>query len=371
MPKTTPPFSEVIPPLIFGTATFNYQYNTDPFALQSTALVHRTLSSGISAFDTSPYYGPSEEILGAALAAPFADTNAAYPRGEYKIFTKVGRIAAAEFDYSPAWIRTSIARSLRRLNTSYLDLVYCHDVEFVSAAEVLEAVRELRRIRDEDGSIKYVGISGFPVDVLCDLAEMILRETGEPLDAVQSYGNYTVQNQLLKTRGVRRFKEAGVDVVANASVLGMGLLRSQGVPTQGMGDWHPAPSGLREACQAVVRLCEGKNEKLEAVATRWALEHWLTDGAELGTTTWGVDGQKIGVSVIGVSSLAELEEAVRVWRSVQDAVQDGVEASRKAESLDRRRQIDELAAGIRDVLGKWMDFAWESPGADYVRKVVG
>ena len=53
----------------------------------------------------------------------------------------------------------------------------------VSAAEVLEAVRELRRIRDEARTVKYVGISGYPVDVLCDLAEMVLRETGQPLDA--------------------------------------------------------------------------------------------------------------------------------------------------------------------------------------------
>ena len=66
MPRTEPPLSSVLPTLIFGTSTFNYQYNTDPFKLPTTALVHRALSIGVRAFDTSPYYGPAEEILGSA-----------------------------------------------------------------------------------------------------------------------------------------------------------------------------------------------------------------------------------------------------------------------------------------------------------------
>ncbi len=58
------PLSSVLPPLIFGTATFNYQYTTDPYKLPTTQLVHKALSVGVRAFDTSPYYGPAEEILG-------------------------------------------------------------------------------------------------------------------------------------------------------------------------------------------------------------------------------------------------------------------------------------------------------------------
>ncbi|ELR09089.1 hypothetical protein VC83_05399 [Pseudogymnoascus destructans] len=368
MPKTTPPLADVIPPLIFGTAVFNHQYNSDPFSLPSTTLVHHALSSGISGFDTSPYYGPSEEILGAALIAPIAETKAPFPRDQYTILTKVGRIAADEFDYSPEWIRKSIAHSLQRLHTDYLDVVYCHDVEFVTPAEALGAIKELRRIRDEDGSIKYVGISGFPVGTLCGLAEMILRETGEPLDIVQSYGNYTVQNQTLKNEGVQRFKAAGVDVIPNASILGMGLLRTQGVPIGSMGNWHPAPDGLRDVCKDAVRVCQEKSETLENVATRWSLEHWLMDGADVGTASSGVDGQKIGVSVIGVSNLVELERALKVWQSVQDGVKSGVEESRKTGSLNRRRHIDEIVVGIHAVLGKWRNFAWDSPGAEFVNK---
>jgi D-arabinose 1-dehydrogenase len=65
------PLSSILPPLVFGTATFNHQYNSDPFALDTTGLVTSALTHGIRAFDTSPYYGPSEQLLGDALATPF------------------------------------------------------------------------------------------------------------------------------------------------------------------------------------------------------------------------------------------------------------------------------------------------------------
>jgi len=64
MPSTQPPLSTLLPPLICGTATFNNQYNPDAFKLPTTEIVHKALSLGVRAFDTSPYYGPAEELLG-------------------------------------------------------------------------------------------------------------------------------------------------------------------------------------------------------------------------------------------------------------------------------------------------------------------
>ena len=144
------PLHETIPPLILGTATFNTQYVHDPFneeELPALSIVSRALELGVSAFDTSPYYGPSEIILGNALSHPSVTKK--HPRSSYFLVTKAGRIAGNVFNYSPAWIRYSVCRSLERLHTPYLDLVYTHDVEFVSPGEVLGAVRELRRLREE------------------------------------------------------------------------------------------------------------------------------------------------------------------------------------------------------------------------------
>ena len=60
MPPTQTPLSTLLPSLICGTATFNSQYNPDPYKLPTTEIVHRALSLGVRAFDTSPYYGPAE-----------------------------------------------------------------------------------------------------------------------------------------------------------------------------------------------------------------------------------------------------------------------------------------------------------------------
>lgn len=359
MPQSRPPLH--LPPLICGTATFNNQYNTDAFALPTTAIIARALTLGIRAFDTSPYYGPSETLLGTALTNPTIRT--AHPRSSYILITKVGRIGVAKFDYSPEWVRYSIGRSLERLGTEYLDLVYCHDVEFVTPAEVLVAVQELRRLRDVEGRVRSVGISGYPVHLLCELAELVLRETGEPLDAVMSYANFTLQNTTLFSDGMERLRSAGVAVVPNASVLGMGLLRSGGVPVGGGGDFHPAPSELRRVVAEAAAFTEERGERLEVVAIRWALENWAQRGVVRGGRG------DIGVSVMGVSSVVELEETMRVWNSVLDGLDIAgreVGDQDKAWSLARRKQVDALAKGVRDVLGRWTNFTWPSPDEDYV-----
>ncbi|KAF9739908.1 hypothetical protein PMIN06_011792 [Paraphaeosphaeria minitans] len=384
---TRTPLSSILPPLIFGTATFNHQFNNDPFALDTVGLVTSALTHGIRAFDTSPYYGPSEQLLGDALATPFVRET--FPRASYMLLTKVGRIKSDEFDYSAGWVRTSVQRSLERLHTDYLDLVYCHDIEFVSLPEVLEAVTALRELRAE-GKIRYVGICGYPLDVLGDAAEMLLRETGEPVDAVQSYAHFNLQNQTLGgARGIERFRAAGVGVTTNASCLGMGLLRREGVPVGGMGDWHPAPRALRTAVHAASTFCDSHSEKLEVIAIRWALETWVSVGASCGSRgdpasglPWKhesnseVGGAALGVNVIGVSHPAELDKTMLVWRSILDGLEGGEKTAVQAGrwyrawewSRSRGSAVRILAEGVEEILGEWFGYSWDSPDEGFVNK---
>ncbi|KAF2863811.1 Aldo/keto reductase [Piedraia hortae CBS 480.64] len=380
--EARPPLSSVLPPLIFGTTTFNYLYNEDPYELNADALVHRALEHGVRAFDTSPYYGPSEEILGAALAA----VNHKWPRETLHVNTKVGRIAADRFDYSRDWVKQSVQHSLRRLRTNYLDLVFCHDVEFVSESEVLDAVAELRRMRD-DGVIRYIGISGYPLSVLASIARRVLRETGEPLDAVMSYAHFTLQNTMLATVGIKQFQAAGVDVVLNGSPLGMGLLRREGVPVGSMGDWHPACNKLRAAVKRASDFCDVYDERLEVIAIRYSLEQWVLRGAVVGSYGDPASGvpnrrlshdrsQRLGVSLMGISKISELDKTLKVWRSILDGLEDGEETARRAGrwsrdhewSLNRRRAIEILADGIREYLDEFIDYSWPSPPVGFVNQ---
>jgi aryl-alcohol dehydrogenase-like predicted oxidoreductase len=398
-----PPLSAVLPPLILGTATFNSQFVSDPLSLPATAIVSRSLELGITAFDTSPYYGPSETILGAALSHALSSSSSPspIPRSSITLITKCGRIGPHAFDYSPRQVRYSVLRSLQRLNTPYLDLVYTHDVEFVTDAEVLGAVRELRRLRDEDGLVRYVGISGFPVARLVELAEMIRRETGEGVDAVLSYGHFTVQNRTLgraeleqrgsssstattttngaeggsKKTPLQRFKDAGVGVVLNASMLGMGLLTTTGIPpdpekkaSTPLAKWHPSPPALRLACKELAALAAGEGERLESVAIRWALAEWARIGAQAGLGV-NVSGPEetttVGATVMGVTSVGELEETANEWRSVLDSLR-----SHGAQQPKIARIIDLVEKKMWPVLGKeWLDYSWASPDEEWVNRL--
>ncbi|SPO05548.1 related to Pseudomonas L-fucose dehydrogenase [Cephalotrichum gorgonifer] len=349
------PLSSVIPPLILGTATFNTQYVASPEHMPYTPIISRALSLGIRAFDTSPYYGPSESLLGAAL------TSLSPPRDSYFLITKAGRRGPSDFDYSPAGIRSSVERSLARLGTDRLDLVYCHDVEFVSPADVLAAVSELRRLRSE-GKVRYVGISGYPLPTLTSLSLSVLEATGEPLDAVLSYSHFTLQNTSLSSPAVlSAFAAARVNVLLNASILGMGLLTSRGIDAAPMAAWHPAPPALRSRCTELKTIAEAEGMGLEEVAIRWSLAGWATAAAAFGSASGGRNA-RTGVSVTGVSSVAELEETWRVWSEVVSELEGGTPGAASKTDLVRRLAEER----IWPALGEWKDYTWESPGPDYV-----
>ena len=197
-----------------------------------------------------------------------------------------------------------------------------------------------------------------------------------------------MQNQTLAgARGIQRLRNAGVDVVPNASILGMGLLRRQGVPCGALGDWHPAPSNLRAAVRNASDFCDGYGEKLEVIAIRFALETWISAGALCGSrgdpasgVAWkhesndDVGGTKLGVSVIGVSRAPELEKTMLVWRSILDGLEGGEETAVQAGrwyrawewSRNRRQAVQILAEDIQEILQDGFDFAWASPDEGFV-----
>lgn len=58
-------------------------------------------------------------MLGNALSALAAE----HPRESYKLISKCGRYNSDGFDYSPINIEASVRRSLKRLQSGYLDCV--------------------------------------------------------------------------------------------------------------------------------------------------------------------------------------------------------------------------------------------------------
>lgn len=107
---------------------------------------------GCTFFDTSNLYGwgHAEELLGRAFSGC---------RGDVVLATKAGYVTAdARQDFSPRAVRASLAASLRRLNTTYVDLLQLHNPlpEHLDGNEALFS--ELEAMQRE-GLVRAVGIS--------------------------------------------------------------------------------------------------------------------------------------------------------------------------------------------------------------------
>lgn len=352
-PLPSTPLSRVLPPLILGGAGFSHQVFRNPNATQALQVLKRAFEMGIRAIDTSAYYHPSEQLLGQALSHP--DISRKYSRDQYFLMTKVGRISAAHFDYSPTWVRQSVIRSLQRLHTDYLDVVFCHDVEFVPENEVLQAIEVLLDMSRE-GLIRYVGVSGYRIDVLVRAARRVRERFGRPLDVVQNWAQLTLQNDNLAQDGLKALQAAGVSCICSSSPLALGLLRAGGVPVGDLGDFHPAPAGLRLAAQKAADYVAAHGESLAALALRYAIRRAQQEStADIRVST-----------IMGITSIPELEDNFATARQVLQGSQEGSlnwdVDNPSAGILGRDDSDGPLCAAVQKILGSWRNYSFPIPG---------
>lgn len=132
---------------------------------QAAALLRTAADLGLTLLDTAPAYGTSEERLGAIMAA----NNWFGGRDRWIVSTKAGEefdpaTGESRFDFSPAHIRRSVERSLKRLRIDVLDIVLLHsdgnDLAVLAHSGAPEALHDLKR----RGLIRAVGASTKTVD---------------------------------------------------------------------------------------------------------------------------------------------------------------------------------------------------------------
>lgn len=179
-------------------------------------------------------------------------------RDSYVLATKVGRYGDDAFDFTARGVTASVRDSMARLGVEYIDLIQCHDVEFGSLEQVAyDAIPALRALQ-RAGTVRWVGITGYPLPALLAIAEAV------PVDTVMSYCQYTVQDRRLST-AAPRFATAGAALI-NASPLGMGALADDGAPS-----WHPAPAGVLARCEQAAALCRARGTSLAKVALQFSV----------------------------------------------------------------------------------------------------
>jgi aryl-alcohol dehydrogenase-like predicted oxidoreductase len=163
-------------------------------------LLNQALDGGLNLIDTAECYGHpdknhAEILIGNAIGSR---------RDEYVLSSKVGHENGhfgQDSDWSAASLLRTIDRSLKRLKTDHLDIVFLHGctVEILEAGEVIEALKKAR----QDGKIRFLAYSGSGNRVRYAI------ETNE-FDVVQLTLNVFEQNAIDDLLPLTRERDIGV-----------------------------------------------------------------------------------------------------------------------------------------------------------------
>ena len=157
-------------------------------------LLGDVLDLGINLIDTAPAYGVSEERIGRHLA---------HRRSDFILSTKVGEMfdaGTSTYDFSSGGIRRSVQRSLKRLQTDYIDILFIHsDGNDIDILENVETVSTMVGLR-ESGLVRAVGFSGKTVEGATQAlawADVLMVELNQDDDShtpviLESDGNFGV-----------------------------------------------------------------------------------------------------------------------------------------------------------------------------------
>jgi L-galactose dehydrogenase len=241
-----------VPILAFGASSLGQEFRRITLD-EAVSSVRAALECGLRLIDTSPFYGRgmSEVLVGLALRD--------VPRGDYLLCTKLGRYDLAHFDFSARRVRESVDVSLHRLGTEHLDIILCHDVEFVPleqiVSETLPALVEVQR----QGKARFIGFSGYPQKVfrtICDRADV---------DCVLNYNQYTLQNTRFADETIPSLAARGIGVM-NAGPFSARLLTDAPLPA-----WLKEPEPVKAAARRAAALCRERGSSLAKLALQFGL----------------------------------------------------------------------------------------------------
>jgi aryl-alcohol dehydrogenase-like predicted oxidoreductase len=182
---------------------------------EAIATIHRSFELGGNLLDTADLYGPliNERLISKAIEGK---------REEYIIASKFGfevddnELMTGKINGSKAYVKKALERSLKNLNTDYIDLYYLHRLDTnTPIEETVEAMAELVK----EGKVRYIGLS--------EVGSETIRRAHKihPITAVQT--EYSLFERQVEELGVlNTLKELGIGFVAY-SPLGRGFISGE------------------------------------------------------------------------------------------------------------------------------------------------
>ena len=218
--------------------------------------VNVALDRGMNYIDTAAYYGRgmSEVMLGRVLPN--------IPRDSYILGSKLGRYAPQHFDFSARRVEESVDISLERMQIDHIDIMFCHDIEFVDLDQVVNETIPALRKQVEKGKVRFIGVSGYPMKIF---TEMLRRSD---LDVVHTPNHYTHQNDMaLSLVEPCREKEVGL---INAAPFSARLLTNLPLPV-----WHKATDEVREIAQRAAAHVRDRGSDIAKLALQYSVANPL------------------------------------------------------------------------------------------------
>ena len=199
----------ILPAIGLGCMGMSHAYG-EPNDEESIATLEKAIEIGVTFWDTADIYGngKNEELISKVLK-PNRD----------KIFlaTKFGFQArtdgkATDFNGSPAYLKTAVEKSLKRLNTEVIDLYYAHRIDpNVPVEEMVGAMADLVK----EGKVRFLGLS--------EASAKSLRKANavHPISALQS--EYSLLTREVEKEILPTCKELGITFIP-FSPLARGLM---------------------------------------------------------------------------------------------------------------------------------------------------
>ncbi|PAY16548.1 aldo/keto reductase [Rhodopirellula sp. SM50] len=234
----------------FGASSIGAEFRPIDVS-EALRCVNVALDRGMNYIDTAAYYGRgmSEIMLGRVLPQ--------LSRDSFYVSTKLGRFAPKHFDFSARRVAESIDISLERMQLDHLDMVFCHDIEFVDLDQIVNETIPALIKEKEKGKVRFVGVSGYPMKIF---HEMIRRSE---LDVILTYNHYTLQNDMALSL-VEPCREAGVGLI-NAAPFSARLLTDAPLPS-----WHKATDQVREVAKAAAAHCRERGSDIAKLALQYS-----------------------------------------------------------------------------------------------------
>jgi len=286
-----------VSPLALGTMTFGLDWGWGAERKEARRMFDAYVDRGGNFLDSASTYtnGTAERLLGEFAAGR---------RDRLVIATKYAGSAGADDPNAAGSDRKSmlhsVERSLRRLQTDYIDLLYLHAWDGSAAHE------EFRRAMDDlvgAGKVLYLGVAGTPAWQVSRMQAIADLRGWAPLVALQV--PYSLLHRAAERELTPMAREMGLGVVA-CSPLGGGVLtgkyRRADLAAAGEAEAPATRKGLAAASGAlserglaIAEVAAEVARELETTAARVAL-------------AWLLDHPAVTAPVLGARTLAQLED---------------------------------------------------------------